>query len=136
MRESGILMPVSALPSRTGMGDLGESAYRFIELIKKAGMKIWQILPLNPEGYGNSPYQPYSSCAGDELYISLDTLYTEGLLKELPPSYRETAGRVDYEAVRAYKEPFLKKAFREFVIGGGREKEDYQSFLSQPWVSS
>ena len=136
MRESGILMPVSALPSRTGMGDLGESAYRFIELIKKAGMKIWQILPLNPVGYGNSPYQPYSSCAGDELYISLDTLYTEGLLKELPPSYRETAGKVDYEAVRAYKEPFLKKAFREFVIGGGREKEDYQSFLLQPWVSS
>ena len=63
-------MPVSALPSRTGVGELGAYAYEFVDALKENGVKIWQILPLNPVGYGNSPYQPYSSCAGDELYIS------------------------------------------------------------------
>ena len=74
MRESGILMPVFALPSRTGVGELGRQAYEFIELLGRNGVKIWQILPLNPVGYGNSPYQPYSSCAGYEIYISLELL--------------------------------------------------------------
>ncbi len=71
MRKAGILMPVASLPSMTGVGDFGPRSYEFIDLIKKSGMKIWQILPLNPLGFGNSPYQPYSSKAMDELYISL-----------------------------------------------------------------
>ena len=87
MRKAGILMPVSALPSRMGAGELGKSAYDFIRLLKRNHIKIWQILPLNPVGYGNSPYQPYSSFAGDELYISLDILYETGLLKEKPESF-------------------------------------------------
>ena len=82
MRKAGVLMPVSALPSRIGAGELGESAFQFIELLKENHVKIWQILPLNPVGYGNSPYQPYSSCAGDELYISLDALAEEGLWED------------------------------------------------------
>ena len=85
MRQTGILMPLSALPSRTGIGELGEFAYRWIEILKNSGVKIWQLLPLNPVGYGNSPYQPYSSCAGDELYISLDLLKEEGLLAVIWP---------------------------------------------------
>ncbi len=56
MRKAGVLMPVSALPSRVGAGELGEAAFHFIELLKKNHVKIWQILPLNPVGYGNSPY--------------------------------------------------------------------------------
>ena len=88
MKKTGILMPVSALPSRTGVGELGEAAYQWIEMMGENGVKIWQILPLNPVGYGNSPYQPYSSCAGDELYISLDTLYQEGLLEKEPVAFR------------------------------------------------
>lgn len=134
MRESGILMPVSSLPSRTGVGELGALVYHFIDLLRENGVKIWQILPLNPVGYGNSPYQPYSSCAGDELYISLDALQEEGLLSELPPSFRENAERVDYEAVRAFKEPYLKAAYDAFVKKGGKEEEAYQSFISQEWV--
>ncbi|MFR4484556.1 4-alpha-glucanotransferase [Sellimonas intestinalis] len=82
MRETGILMPVSALPSRTGVGELGAYAYEFVEALRENGVKIWQILPLNPVGYGTPPYQPYSSCAGDEIYISLDLLFEAGLLKE------------------------------------------------------
>ena len=101
MRKAGVLMPVSALPSRIGAGELGESAFQFIELLKENLVKIWQILPLNPVGYGNSPYQPYSSCAGDELYISLDALADEGLLKEHPKEFQERATRVDYEAVHS-----------------------------------
>lgn len=73
------------------MGELGAYAYEFVDALKENGVKIWQILPLNPVGYGNSPYQPYSSCAGDELYISLDLLYEGGLLKEKAPSFRENA---------------------------------------------
>ena len=107
-------MPVSALPSRTGVGELGAYAYEFVDALKENGVKIWQILPLNPVGYGNSPYQPYSSCAGDELYISLDLLYEGGLLKEKVPSFRENAKTVDYDAVRAFKEPYLKEAFANF----------------------
>ena len=123
MRESGILMPVSSLPSRTGVGELGAQAYHFIDLLRENGVKIWQILPLNPVGYGNSPYQPYSSCAGDELYISLDPLQEVGLRSKLPPSFRENAERVAYEAVRAFKDPYLKEAYDACVEKGGKEEE-------------
>ena len=84
MRETGILMPVSSLPSHTGVGELGKETEKFIGYLSASGVKIWQILPLNPVGYGNSPYQPYSSCAGDEIYISLEKLWEQKLLKELP----------------------------------------------------
>ena len=134
MRKAGVLMPVSALPSRIGAGELGESAFHFIELLKENHVKIWQILPLNPVGYGNSPYQPYSSCAGDELYISLDALAEEGLLKEHPKEFQERATRVDYEAVRQYREPFLRTAFDVFTEKKGQEETAYKEFASQEWV--
>lgn len=134
MRKSGILMPVSALPSCTGVGELGEAAYQWIELMKENGVKIWQILPLNPLGYGNSPYQPYSSCAGDELYISLYTLYEEGLLKEKPESFREQADHVDYNAVRSFKEPYLRQAFKIFKEKNGDKEEAYEKFMLKDWV--
>ena len=73
----GILMPVASLPCRFGSGDFGPDAYRFVDDIAKAGFSIWQILPLNPLGYGNSPYQPFSSYAMDEMYISLNEFYWE-----------------------------------------------------------
>ena len=69
MRKAGVLMPVSALPSRIGAGELGESAFQFIELLKENHVKIWQILPLNPVGYGNSPYQPYGPGAAHLCFV-------------------------------------------------------------------
>lgn len=129
MRESGILMPVSALPSRTGVGELGSETYTFLKALKENGVTIWQILPLNPLGYGNSPYQPYSSCAGDELYISLDVLYEEGYLKELPPAHLQMEKRVQYDVVRNWKEPYLREAFANF-----EETEAYRTFAEQSWV--
>ena len=104
-------MPVSALPSTTGVGELGWASYQWIDIMKENGVKIWQILPLNPVGFGNSPYQPYSSCAGDELYISLDLLFEDRLLDKKPDKFRENAKRVDYTAVRAFKESYLREAF-------------------------
>lgn len=129
MRETGILLPVSSLPSRMGIGDMGEAAYKFIDIIADKGITIWQILPLNPLGYGNSPYQPYSSFAGDEIYINLEMLWEDGLLAEPPTPFRETADTVDYQAVRAIKEQYLKEAFARF----GREA-GYREFLKESWL--
>lgn len=134
MRKTGILMPLSAFPSRAGIGDMGSTAYQFLEMLGDIGVKLWQLLPLNPVGYGNSPYQPYSSCAGDELYISLDTLYEEGLLEKQPPTFREAEKTVAYEEVRKFKEPFLKEAYQAFLKNKKQNELDYQGFAAQTWV--
>ena len=134
MRQSGILMPVASLPSRMGVGEMGAEAYHFLRLLKENGVGIWQILPMNPVGYGNSPYQPYSSCAGDELYISLDSLYEEGLLKEKAESFKEKETKIDYDAVRAHKESYLREAFQTFCEQGRQQDAAYQEFISQKWV--
>ncbi len=115
MRLAGILLALSALPSRYGIGDLGDNAYQFIDIIHKMGFKVWQVLPVAPLGYGNSPYQPYSSNAGDDIYISIDNLISDGLLKdtevhELNPN----KDYVDYSTVRKYKHSLYKLAFNRF----------------------
>ena len=85
MRETGILLSLSSLPGGYGAGDMGAEAMAFVDFLSEAGVKVWQLLPLGPTGYGNSPYQPDSSQAGDPMYISLAGLHAEGLLSELPP---------------------------------------------------
>ena len=122
-RQAGILLPISSLPSRHGIGDMGPGAHSLLPHLAKAGVRVWQILPLNPLGFGNSPYQPYSSFAGDPIYLNLDALGVSA------PDYKKTATRVDYEAVRAFKEPYLKKAFEKFV-----PDEGYETFIQQKWV--
>lgn len=134
MKEVGILMPLSSLPSKTGIGELGTDTKKWLEILHSIGATIWQILPLNPVGYGNSPYQPYSSCAGDELYISLDSLYQKGLLKELPAPFCENEKKVNYESIRDYKTSFLRKAYQIFLNTGGLEQTEYQKFASEEWV--
>lgn len=134
MKKTGILMPVFSLPSKTGIGDLGESAYEWIKILKNSGVKIWQILPLNPVGYGNSPYQPYSSWAGEELYISLDKLRKEGLIEEEIPEYRNATEHICYEDVRSFKEPFLRQAYQSFIKKERQKEEDYGQFSKQQWV--
>lgn len=129
MKKSGILMPLFSLPSKSGIGEMGSFTIEFLDILKENGIKIWQILPLNPVGYGNSPYQPYSSFAGDEIYISLDELLKEGLLKDCPPSFLEKSTKVEYEKIREFKEPFLRKAFENF-----EKTKDYDIFINQKWV--
>ena len=80
MRESGILMPVSSLPGPYGIGCFGKKAEKFVDFLAVAGQKIWQILPLSPTGYGDSPYQSCSAFAGNPYFIDLDALKAEGLL--------------------------------------------------------
>ena len=134
MRETGVLLPVASLPSKTGVGELGAYAYEWVDLLEKNNISIWQILPMNPLGYGNSPYQPYSSCAGDELYISLELLKEEQLLKELPPTYNEHKATIEYDKVRSFKEPYLREAYETFKKTKGEEKESYKSFVAMTWV--
>ena len=80
MRESGILMPVSSLPGPYGIGCFGKEAFKFVDFLADAGQKIWQLLPLSPTGYGDSPYQSCSAFAGNPYFIDLDALKEEGLL--------------------------------------------------------
>lgn len=128
MRKSGILMPISSLPSNTGVGDFGDNAKKFVDLIETMGFKIWQILPLNPLGFGNSPYQPYSSYAMDECYISLKKLQEEGLISSFD-SFDENAEQVNYEEVRKFKATYLQEAFENFC-----EDEEFNRFVEIPWV--
>lgn len=132
MRQAGILMAVSSLPSRFGIGDFGPTSYEFLRLVKKSGAKIWQILPLNPLGYGNSPYQPYSSKALDEVYLSLELLAKEHLLPKRIKSFHPKANRVDYDGVRAFKTPYLKKAYAKYLQGSTRAFSNWKK--ANPWV--
>ena len=81
MRKSGILMHITSLPNPYGIGTVGKCAYDFVDFLVEAGQSYWQILPLNPTGYGDSPYQSVSSFAGNHYMIDLDVLIQEGLLK-------------------------------------------------------
>ena len=80
MRKSGILLPVSSLPSRYGIGCFSKEAYKFIDRLREAGQAYWQILPLGPTSYGDSPYQSFSTFAGNPYFISLKALVEEGVL--------------------------------------------------------
>ena len=115
MRQSGILMHITSLPSAGGIGDLGPEAYAFADFLQSAGMRIWQVLPIGPTGYGESPYQSTSAYAGNPMLISLQMLRDEGLLdfddSELfVPSDPE---HVDYDAVRKNKTALLRRAFAQ-----------------------
>ena len=80
-RAAGILMPISSLPSEYGIGCFSKSAYEFVDWLKKAGQSYWQILPLGPTSYGDSPYQSFSTFAGNPYFISLEALVEEGRVK-------------------------------------------------------
>ncbi len=132
-RVAGVLMPVASLPSKDGVGSFGKEAYRFVDRLAGMGVKIWQILPLNPLGYGNSPYQPFSSFAGDELYIDLGLLEEAGYLSGRRDCCATEPGKILYEKARAYKAPYLKDAYKTFW-----EKEsgsaEFLKFRELDWV--
>ena len=97
MRESGILMPVASLPGPFGIGTLGKGAYDFVDFLARAGQHVWQILPLSPTGFGDSPYQSCSAFAGNPWLIDPELLVQEGLLEEadLGPVRAPNTGRAD-----------------------------------------
>ena len=116
-RQAGILLPVSSLPSPYGFGSFGKAAREWVDFLHAARQSCWQVLPLGPTSFGNSPYQSYSAFAVDPLYMDLDLLCEEGLLSEKrlkKAKWGGEPGRVDYDAVRAAKEPLLRKAYENF----------------------
>lgn len=111
-RGSGVLLHITSLPSPHGIGTMGQEAYDFLEFLREAGQTYWQMLPLGPVAFGNSPYQSPSSCAGNPLLIDLELLRQRGLLlEEELKQAADTPGRVDYDAVRASREVLLRRAF-------------------------
>ena len=108
-RASGVLLHPTSLPGRFGIGDLGEGALEFIDWLADAGQRIWQVLPLGPTGYGDSPYQCFSALAGNPLLISLDRLIDQGLLTPLEAGDRAKAARGAYEAMLHCAEALVKQ---------------------------
>ena len=138
MRKSGILLPVSSLPSAYGIGCFSGEAYEFIDKLKAAGQSYWQILPLGPTSYGDSPYQSFSSFAGNPYFISLDDLIEDGYLTRedcISCDFGDNEEYVDYE--KLYKNRFilLRKAYENSHI---KDNVEFQSFVleNKGWLDN
>src|SRR6201987_5165653 len=130
-RRGGILLPPTSLPSPAGIGDLGTEAYRFIDFLKQSGNKLWQVLPLNPTGCGDSPFQCFSVSAGNPLLISVERLIEQGVLSQadLEPHPFFPDDKVDYETAFNFKVPVLTKAAQTFLKrADGDERTDFEQF--------
>ncbi len=117
MRSSGVLMHISSLEGTYGIGTLGNEAFKFVDFLKKSGQTYWQILPIGPTGYGDSPYQSYSAFAGNPLLIDLDFLIAEELISEDDSDLRLLALKgtfTSYESLFSFKKILLEKAFSQF----------------------
>ncbi len=139
-RSSGVLLHPTSLPSRFGIGDLGENAYRFVDFLSNSDQQIWQILPIGPTGYGNSPYLSYSALAGNPLLISPEVLQQQGLLteEELQHLPDFPLDQVDFAGVIATKMPLLRRASDRFKAQDLATKdEEYRRFCDRhnDWLS-
>jgi 4-alpha-glucanotransferase len=129
MRRCGVLMPISGLPTRYGIGGFSKEAYEFVDFLAASGQSLWQILPLGPTGYGDSPYQSFSTYAGNPYYISLDELIDEGLLTReecTSVDYGNNIRKVDYEKIYKTRFALLKKAYERDDLS---QKDDYKKFV-------
>ncbi len=126
MRKAGILLHPTSLPSKEGIGTLGNEAYRFIDFLSKSKQKLWQIFPLGPTGYGDSPYQCFSAFAGNPYLIDLETLVNEGYLDAsvLEVNFGDNKESIDYGMIYTNKLPLLKNAFSRFNV----ENNDFVQF--------
>lgn len=129
-RASGILMHITSLPSKWGVGTLGEEAFRFVDFLKRSGQSYWQILPVGPTSYGDSPYQSYSTFAGNPFLIDLDILEKEGLLYS--EEYRninwgESNTRVSFDVLKSERFRILKLAFSRF----NTESDEFIRFIRE-----
>ncbi|MGD0212895.1 MAG: 4-alpha-glucanotransferase [Terriglobales bacterium] len=139
-RCSGILLHVTSLPGRYGIGDLGPRAYEFADFLSAAGQKLWQVLPLGPTGYADSPYQCFSAFAGNPMLVSLERLRDQGLLRKSDldesPSFSEEF--VDFGPVIEFRMAALRRAAQAFFADGSRtERAAFDGFLESagPWLN-
>ena len=135
-RSCGILMPIFSLPSSYGIGSLGKEAYSFADFLKKSGRRYWQLLPLGPTSYGDSPYQSFSSAAGNPYFIDLDMLCEDGLLSHAEieaVDWGRNEGRVDYEKLYLNRFRILERAKQR---GYGRDKAHIAAFVeaNRAWL--
>ena len=130
MRESGILLHITSLPEKGGIGTMGQAAFDFVDFIKECGLNIWQVLPVGPVGYGESPYQSVSTYAGNPLLIDLKTLEKDGYLEAGSYTLLPDSDQVDFEAVRREKEKALRLAF----ANKGKETDMAAFIRENPWV--
>src|SRR5437867_2390253 len=133
-RTSGLLLHPTSLPGRFGIGELGPEALRFVDFLAAAGQRLWQVLPLGPTGYGDSPYQCFSAFAGNPLLVSLDLLEAEGLLTPADlaavPSFPER--EVDCGSVIDLKRLLLTRAFARFSeTAAPPERDAFQHFCRE-----
>ncbi len=131
-RASGILVHPTSFPSKYGIGDLGKGAYDFVDFLQKSKQKLWQILPLGPTSFGDSPYQSFSTFAGNPLLISLDILVGEGYLSYDDIGHNDFSHNiVEYGKVIDYKKSIFKIAFNNFLKSKTKEQDkNYKKFCS------
>ena len=135
MRESGVLMHITSLPGKYGVGTMGKTAFEFVDFLKKAGQRCWQILPLTPTGYGDSPYQSCSTFAGNHYLIDLDLLVEQGLLKQEEIEnirWNDTEEKVNFGLLYNHKLDVLRIAHSRFAGG-----EAFENFCREnsSWLS-
>lgn len=136
MRACGMLLPVSSLPSRYGIGAFSKSAYRFIDILERAGQKYWQILPLGPTSYGDSPYQSFSTFAGNPYFIDLERLVKEGLLLQEECDacdFGDNPRYVDYGKLYQARFDLLKKAYDRSKYMAHQEFLDFKR-KNREWI--
>ena len=134
MRKSGMLMPVSALPGAYGIGCFSKEAYEFVDILKEAGQKLWQILPLGQTGYGDSPYQSFSTFAGNPYFIDLETLIEDELLTKEEcdqADFGENEEEIDYEKIYNARFKVLKLAYKRAKKNGLMESKAYRTYLEE-----
>ena len=134
-RASGILLHPTSLPGKYGIGTLGKSCFDFIDFLVKAGQTYWQILPLGPTGYADSPYQCFSAHAGNPNLIDPDLLVKVKLLEadDLNDFPRLPEDFVDFDAIQKARLPILKKAYERFLhYADNIQKMAYRNFLKEP----
>jgi 4-alpha-glucanotransferase len=133
-RTSGVLAHVSSLPTTQGIGTIGDAARQFVRALAEAGQRYWQMLPVGPTGYQDSPYQSPSTHAGNPLLIDLDELVEDGWLRsgEVEPLRELPRGRVDFGALIPRKRQLLVTAAYRFLRADGAR--GYDTFRQTPWL--
>ena len=137
MRKSGILFHISSLPNDYGIGTMGKEAYEFVDYLEECGQSLWQILPLSPTSYGDSPYQSFSIYAGNPYFISLEVLEDEGLLKKeeyADIKWRENERYIDYGTIYDNIYVVLKKAYLRFIDNADMKSSLERFSADNPWV--
>ncbi|MCY7017972.1 4-alpha-glucanotransferase [Streptococcus sanguinis] len=131
-RQSGVLMHISSLPGKYGIGSFGQSAYDFVDFLVRTKQRYWQILPLGTTSYGDSPYQSFSAFAGNTYFIDFDILIEEGLLNEADvkgADFGDDPRKVDYAKIFDARRPIMEKAVARFLKA--EDLSDYESFVEQ-----